>query len=191
MVCAKLPAAPSRLRRPADALPPPRHPREAAGTLPSTPGASLSQQPFLWPPPPLCPRPQLFLLQTPPLGQLAVPPPPTPRLSPNPTLKFWRARSTNGAVSPLGHRSALIRFGPAEFSRLPLPDPSRGQSPWSRSESADPISTFSSFTLSWGRGGVGEGERRGKAGAPRLFRASHPLAQQFPNRPSSRSRKGR
>ena len=41
-------------------------------------------------------------------------------------LKFWRDPSTNGEVSPLGHRSALIRFGKARSlppSTRPQPGP--------------------------------------------------------------------
>lgn len=102
---------------------------------PPTPLTLASLTPFLWLPLPLCPRPLLFLLQAPPLAISQ--PPPTPHTPPRflrtPSrpcrpfpplcLKFWRDLSTNGEVSPLGHRSALIRFGKASS----LPPPARPQ----------------------------------------------------------------
>lgn len=98
-------------------------------------------------------------------------------------LKFWRDLSTNGEVSPLGHRSALIRFGKAS-SLPPPPDPSRGQSLQSRSESADPISTF---PLPARVGGRGKGEERpttakiGGGGVPTFQSLSFPSPTGFPN----------
>lgn len=114
-----------------------------------------SLHPFLWLPLPLCPRPLLFLLQAPPpLAGSASLSGPLPRVaapSPPLCLKFWRDLSPRGEVSPLGHRSALIRFGKA--SSLPPPArPQPGPGAPSRSERTDPTSTFSSFQSRWGKG---------------------------------------
>lgn len=114
-----------------------------------------SSHPFLWLPLPLCPRPPLFLLQAPPplagSARLSGPLPRVAAPSRPLCLKFWRALSPSGEVSPLGHRSALIRFGKA--SSLPPPArPQPGPGAPSRSESTDPTSTFSSFQSSWGKG---------------------------------------
>lgn len=114
-----------------------------------------SLHPFLWLPLPLCPRPLLFLLQAPPplvgSARLSGPLPRVAAPSPPLCLKFWRDLSPRGEVSPLGHRSALIRFGKA--SSLPPPArPQPGPGPPSRSERTDPTSTFSSFQSSWGKG---------------------------------------
>lgn len=104
-----------------------------------------------------------------------------PRLaSPFPLLclKFWRDLSTNGEVSPLGHRSALIRFGKA--SSLPPPArPGRGQSLPSRSESADPISTFPLSARIGGRGKEEERRRTAKNGGG-LSHPSNPLSSPSP-----------
>lgn len=86
--------------------------------------------------------------------------PSLPHLSPTPLrLKFWRDLSTNGEVSPLGHRSALIRFGKAT-SLPPSPCPTPAGANRSRA-GQKALTPFPPFPLSARVGG------RGKEGRPR------------------------
>lgn len=63
------------------------------------PLASPSLHPFLWPPPPLCPRPFLFLLQAPPLRRLLV----SPELSADPFPSLASAYPASRLPSPHPH----------------------------------------------------------------------------------------
>lgn len=124
--------------------------------------------------------------QAPPLHRLGVPlrflrTPSRPHLSPTRLcLKFWRDLSINGEVPPLGHRSALIRFGKAS-SLPPRPDPS-GANPSRAGQKV--LTPFPPFPLSARVGGRGKlGEAEPKARQQNLRGASQSSKQLSP--PSS------
>lgn len=127
--------------------------------LPSAPASPLPSTPF-------------FLLDAPPhRGLVAVPRPPRSLsgLPSNPhprnthCLKFWRDVSTNGEVSPLGHRSALIRFGKA--SSLPPPARTPAGADCSR-VGQKALTPFPPFPLSARVGGRGKEEGSKKLRGP-------------------------
>lgn len=129
---------------------PPTSPLPSTLSLPPL-GPSPSQSPG-----PLCAvSPDSFpAWPLPPLLHHSFAPTPTPLC-----LKFWRDLSTNGEVSPLGHRSALIRFGKASSLPPPCPTPAGADRSGAGQKALTPLPPFPLSARVGGRGKK-EGRRR-------------------------------